>query len=97
MKHLLNGIAIAVVLAIATPALAQAPAKPTAPSAAKPMAMKKPMMKKHRRAHAGDAMTEQLNKEELARIQGGGAPPPPAAAAPMPAPERMPGPKASGK
>jgi hypothetical protein len=98
MKHLLNGVAIAAVLAISAPAWAQntnAPMTPAAPAPAKPMA-KKPMAKKpmhmamrhhwhhawhhHWRHHAGgDAMTEQLNREELARIQGGNmsAPPPP--------------------
>jgi hypothetical protein len=36
----------------------------------------------------GDAMTEQLNREELARLQGGGGPPPPPA---------MQGPRPSGR
>jgi hypothetical protein len=112
MKYLLNGVAIAAVLAIAAPVWAQTtPMKPSTPPAAsssgappaagtaappaggsmstKPMASKsKAMPKKHYAMHrkwgktAGDSMTEQLNREELARIQGGGAP----AAAPGPGP-----------
>jgi hypothetical protein len=44
------------------------------------------------RASAGDAMTDQLNREELARIQGGAPPPPPPGPMPMP----MEGPRPSG-
>jgi hypothetical protein len=75
----------------AAPAAPAAPAK-AAPAPAKPMgamgdmSMKKPMMKKHRhmaKKMGGDAMTEQLNQQELARITGGGAP---MAPAPAPAP-----------
>lgn len=98
MKHLLNGVAIAAALALATPAFAQAPAPAAAPmtpsapkaaaapaAAAKPPAkqMHRPMRHMARHHHMmrmapGDAMTEQLNREELARLQGGGmAPPPP--------------------
>ena len=98
MKHLLNGIAIAAVFAIAAPALAQnAPMTPAAPPAktapaAAPMAApmkgatampKKPM--RHRMARrgmmrqggggGGDRMTEDLNRQELARLQGGGMAP----------------------
>jgi len=62
---------------------------PMAPMAGAPMA---PMAGKqrHKRMHrtmakggkmgkmgSGDMMTDQLNREELARIQGGGPPPPP--------------------
>lgn len=86
MKHLLNGVAIAAALAIATPALAQAPAQApmtpakAAPAAKAPAAPKqahhRPMrhhMAKRGKMHkaSGDQMTEQLNREELARIQGG--------------------------
>ena len=66
----------------AAPAAA-APAAPTAKAPMKPMAMKqghhRPMRHMagrghmHRMMNAGDAMTDQLNREELARIQG--APP----------------------
>ncbi|MGH7094636.1 MAG: hypothetical protein ACREFB_14015 [Stellaceae bacterium] len=97
MKHLLNGVAIAAVLAITAPAWAQkAPMTPAAPppmAAPAPAMAKKPvmhhpmmhhpMMHHHmhmawhhhwHRHHAGDTMTEQLNREELARItHGGGA------------------------
>ncbi|MGH6740360.1 MAG: hypothetical protein ACREDY_15280 [Bradyrhizobium sp.] len=111
MKHLLTGVAIAAALAIAAPAFAQAPAPAGAPKAAAPMKPMKPMASKQRhhrtvRHHhmamhhhgkmgAGDAMTEQLNREELARIQGGGMPP-----HPMEGPENagagQGGPRASG-
>ncbi len=90
MKHLLNGVAIAAALAIAAPAWAQAPAAapaaPAAPAAGAPMAPMAPMAGKQRHTrvthhhvekiarHPGDAATDQLNREELARIQGG--PPP---------------------
>ena len=69
-------------------------AAPAAPSAATPMA-KKPMakmpmksmhhhmaMRKHMMG-SGDQMTEDLNKQELSRIQGGGAAPAPSGPAPM--------------
>lgn len=93
MKHLLTGVAMAAALAIAAPAWAQnapmtpssggskpaptAPAKAT-PTASKPMA-KGPMHHTARKStmSSGDAMTEELNRQELARLQGGSAPPPP--------------------
>lgn len=83
------------------PPPAAAPAASAAPAAKAPAA-KAPMAAKqmHHRAmrhvahhghmgkkNAGDAMTDQLNREELARIQGGapGAPmPPPPGAGPRP-------------
>jgi hypothetical protein len=107
MKHLLTSVAIAAALAISAPAWAQnapmkpaaAPAKPAAaapakPAAAKPMA--KPMAKRHvmrhrRMARSDDSMTEQLNNQELARIQGGGG------AMGAPASDRMIGPKVGPK
>jgi hypothetical protein len=58
------------------------PAAAPAPAMAKPMAAS-PSVKKHMHhmAHhgmgAGDQTTEQLNAQELQRIQGGGAPPSP--------------------
>jgi hypothetical protein len=99
MKHLLNGVAIAAALAIAAPAWAQAPMTPTAPSKAAapaapaagapmaPMASKQRHKRGPRRmARRGGQpnMTDQLNREELARIQGGGAPamPPPSSDSP---------------
>lgn len=101
MKHLLTGVAIAAALAISAPAWAQnAPMKPAAapakPAAAAPMA-KKSMAKKHvmhhrRMASSDDSMTEQLNQQELARIQGGGAAP-----TGGPTPDRMQGPKVGPK
>jgi hypothetical protein len=103
MKHLLNGVAIAAVMAFAMPALAQnAPMTPSTPpkaapapapmppasqtQAPAPMA-KKPVhhvaMHHHMGMGGGDKMTEQLNQQELQRIQSGA---PPSSPAPMPAP-----------
>ncbi len=89
MKHLLNGVAIAAALAIAAPVWAQAPMKSsttpsaigspkasTTPMAGAPAASKQrakrgtPRMAK---SSAPGSMTDQLNREELARIQGGAA------------------------
>jgi len=118
MKHLLNGVAIAAVLAIAAPAWAQAPMSPGAPAgaappaaaAAQPAAPKAAKQRHHRpvrhaakgkrgkvRTASGDSMTEQLNREELARI-GGGAPPMGGAMPPGPtnAGAGQGGPRASG-
>jgi hypothetical protein len=85
MKHLLNGVAIAAALAIAAPAWAQAPkaaAPAPAPAASAPAAPMAPMASKQRHKRGGKRMvarrggpmstTDQLNREELARIQGGG-------------------------
>jgi hypothetical protein len=88
MKHLLNGVAIAAALAIAAPVWAQAP-KPASPAAPKPAAAAPmagapmaPMAGKQRAKRGGARMakrgpaestTDQLNRQELARIQGGGA------------------------
>jgi hypothetical protein len=102
MKHLLNGVAIAAVLALATPVLAQnapmtpstppaaapAPAAANTPTANKPMMMHRHhmAMRHHMMMKSGDQMTEQLNAQELARITGGGAAPMPGSAAPMDTP-----------
>jgi hypothetical protein len=96
MKQLLTGVAMAAALAIAAPAWAQtapmtpsAPAKPAMAKPAKPAStttMAKKPMKHHHMSHkmgSGDAMTEQLNQQELQRITSGGAAPMPASAAPM--------------
>ena len=86
MKHLLSGVAVAAALVIAAPAWAQAPTTPPAgaSTASAPMApmastqRHKRMPMHHMAKSSGDAMTDQLNREELGRIQGGGmAPPPP--------------------
>jgi len=82
MKHLWNGVAIAAVLAIAVPAWAQPAPPPTGASTA-PAAttqMHRPMRPHHWTKGSGDAMTDRLNREELARIQGGA---PAASPAPM--------------
>ena len=97
MKHLLNGVAIAAALAIAVPAWAQAPASTAAPAAPAagapaagapmaPMAGKqrhKRMMRRHMMSRRGPAesTTDQLNREELARIQGAPPPSPPPSSA----------------
>jgi len=94
MKHLLTGVAMAAALAIAAPVWAQnapmtpsSPAKP-APAAKAPAAPKamsaKPMKHHMARKSSGDAMTEQLNAQELQRIMGGAPPGPPPGPAPMP-------------
>ncbi len=70
---------------------AAAPAKPAAgkPMAGKSMA-KRHVVRHHRMMAREDSTTEQLNQQELARIQGGGG-------AGGPAPDRMQGPKAGPK
>jgi len=105
MKHLLNGVAIAAALAIAVPAWAQAPSSAGGPTAAAPASAAAPTASKqrhkrvhHRMAHhrgmgGGDMMTEQLNREELARLQGGA---PPAIPGPSNAGAGQGGPRASG-
>jgi hypothetical protein len=72
-----------------------------APAAGAPMHAQRHHRAMHHMAHhghmhmgAGDAATDQLNREELARLQGGGMP------APAPAPEggaAQGGPRPSGK
>jgi hypothetical protein len=98
MKHLLTGVAIAAALAIAAPAFAQ-----PAPAPAAPKQMKKKPHWHPTRAHKmhgkmmsqGDATTAQLNREELARIQGGA---PMMAPGPLPNSATLPpqGPRPSG-
>jgi hypothetical protein len=85
-------------MAPAPAAMAPAPAAQggAMPMASKQMHKRRPMrMARHKRgghmAAGADAATEQLNRDELARLQGG-APPP--AGAPMNAPQG--GPRASG-
>jgi hypothetical protein len=110
MKHLLNGVAIAAALAIAAPVWAQAPASPSAPKAAAPMAAApmagapmapmagkqrhKRMMRHMAKRGPAESTTDQLNRQELTRVQGPGA----AGMAPAPvpsstAPASMGGPK----
>lgn len=73
MKHLLNGVAIAAVLAIAAPGLAQAGSLNGQPEqVAAAMKSSAKMMPKHRRmmhhrAMKGD-MANDLNRQELSRI-----------------------------
>jgi hypothetical protein len=82
MRHLLSGTAIAAALAIATPVSAQTPTT-SAPSAAAPAAPAMPTQRHkrvpmhHMAKNPGNAATDQLNREELARIGGSGAAPPP--------------------
>src|ERR1700742_3183686 len=91
MKHLLSGVAMAAALAIAAPVMAQntpmtpsAP-KPAASAPAKPTATaKKPVHRVARKGPArgsapGNSMTDQLNQQELQRIQTGSPPSMPAA------------------
>jgi hypothetical protein len=104
MKNLLTGVAVAAALAIAAPVWAQTPMTPSAPAksatapAPAPAAAAAPKQK-HRAVRqarsprgtmkSGDAMTQQLNRQELARIQGGPG------TAPMAAPPAMQGPRPS--
>jgi hypothetical protein len=117
MKHLLNGVAMAAVMALAMPAFAQnapmtpstppkaspAPAPATtqtqtpapAPNAPAPTMAAKPMhhMAMHHRYRGvgeADRMTEQLNQQELQRIQSGAPPSTPMPAA-MPSNYQTPG------
>jgi hypothetical protein len=131
MRHLLSGIGIAAALAVAAPALAQAPMTPgRAPAGAAPTqiadAGEAPARmahhpRKHRRPHArrpharravraaGPAMeaspydsgANELNRQELQRLQAGPAPgpmPPPMIAPPPGQAQRLVprGPRASG-
>jgi hypothetical protein len=87
MKHLLNGVAIAAALVIAAPVWAQAPTTGAAPAAPKAAAPAAPMTgmaspQRHKRVRhmarhgSGGSQADQLNGQELARIQGGGTAPP---------------------
>ena len=108
MKHLLNGVAIAAALAITAPAWAQtsAPMTPAAPPAASSAAPAPMATTKHHRARphrmarhgrmaksSSDSTTDQLNRQELSRIQTGGGPAP---MAPAPMPGGQIGPRPSG-
>jgi hypothetical protein len=118
MKHLLNGVAIAAVLAMAVPAWAQAPVpgagqpSPTTgiPKAGTPsastgsaisheqmttMAHRRAMRRAARRAPVATP-ADQLNGQELARIQGGAPPAPPAATGPYGQPNNTRGIPGSG-
>ena len=102
MNRLLSGVAVAAVLAMAAPGWAQssgAAAPPAAsPSPSSTTSAMPPMKRpaRHHAMHAGTMhhgprsttdTTAQLNRAELARIQGGGAPPP---AMPPPGPPPAP-------
>ena len=98
-----------------TPGAPRAPgAAPPAAAAAEPAAPKKMSKQRHRpmrhaaksgkkgkaRVGAGDSMTEQLNREELARISGGGMAQQPMGAMPPGPPNAgagQGGPRASGR
>jgi hypothetical protein len=87
MKHLLNGVAIAALLAIAAPVWAQGTA-PTAPAASTPSTTSAtPPMHRHARAHhhashathgrmahGSPSVANQLNRAELSRLQTGAPP-----------------------
>ena len=86
VKHLLTGLVIAAAMAVAAPALAQAPTKMGGHHATAGAAKAKPMTKKravrhHRpgamhRMRAGDdnSAANDLNRQELQRLQMGSAP-----------------------
>jgi hypothetical protein len=90
MKHLLNGVAVAAALAIAAPAWAQmnTPMSPSAPAAPPAASTEAPAAK----SSSDNSTTEQLNRQELSRIQTGPAP----MAAPAPMPMQQGGPRPSG-
>jgi hypothetical protein len=104
MKHIVNvaiAAALAIAAPIWAPAQAQTSKPPAAPAASAPAApaASAPKQRHHRRAMhrvsrrgmaraGGETTTQQLNREELSRVQGMAAPPPPPAA--------MQGPRASG-
>lgn len=82
MKHLLNGVAIAAVLAIAAPGLAQAGATKAQPEqVAAAMKSSAKMMPRHHRMmrHRAmkDDMANELNRQELSRIERENAARPP--------------------
>jgi hypothetical protein len=105
MKHLLNGVAIAAVLAVAVPAWAQAPGQPSptagipkagTPSAStgNPISHEQMTTGAHRRAMRRAARrapvatpADQLNGQELARIQSGAPSAPPMASGPYGQPD----------
>ena len=102
MKHLLSGVSIAAALVIAAPVWAQnAPMTPSgapkaaaaaAPAAAPAAKHHRPMrhhMARGKRANP-NTMANELNREEMSRIQGGGAAPPPPPPAPMTGPRPSP-------
>lgn len=91
-KHLLTGTALAAALALATPAWAQAAPAATAPPSAPGATSATPPMHRHMRhvphaathhkmAPGAGSTANQLNQQELARLQTG-APPPPAPSMP---------------
>ena len=90
MKHLLNGVAVVAALAIAAPVWAQtaapmtpssrapaatAPAAPAAKARHKRMSHSKATRRGMARKASPDSVANQLNAQELSRVQGGGAPP----------------------
>jgi hypothetical protein len=107
MKHLLNGVAIVAALAIAVPALAQAqtagarPARPKAPAMSRASVGHGPIARAPRAGSRtiarasrspSDNVANQLNGQELQRLEGGPAP----AAMTAPRPAMEPGPRVSG-
>jgi len=94
MKHLLNGVAIAAVLAIAAPVWAQAPAPvtsgPTAGQPSRTSGMPKAgtasATTKHRHhvRPAAPSEADQLNAQELSQLQSGAAMPPPPTSSAVP-------------
>jgi len=111
MKHLLSGVAVVAVLAIANPVWALNNTETQLAAAAmSDTTSATPPMHRHARTyrHAGhhgtamhhsranpDSMANSLNQQELSRLQIGGAMPPPSGPAPTSS-GRLPGPKTSG-
>jgi hypothetical protein len=92
MKHLLSGVAVIAALAISAPVLAQTSSPPPASTSATPPMHHHGHHVTHAAAHhhkmaplTGDT-ANQLNQQELARIQSGSSMPPPAPMGAMPPP-----------
>jgi hypothetical protein len=108
MKHLVSGLTIAAGLTIAIPVWAQAPMTPSPATPAAPTASGQMHHRVvHHQGHhhvvhyrgkgGGDSVANQLNREELARIQGGGEMAPMGPGGQMgPGPQPYPGPPLGG-
>jgi hypothetical protein len=101
-KHLLNGVAVIAALAFSAPVWAQ-PANPSGPASASDTTSAAPPTHRHARhvTHAAahhkmapmkGSTADQLNQQELARLQTGTSMPPPRPMGAMPPPAPMPNP-----
>jgi len=92
MKHLLSGVAVIAALAISAPVLAHTSSPPPASTSATPQMHHHGHHVTHAAAHhhkmapLTGVTANQLNQQELARIQSGSSMPPPAPMGAMPPP-----------